>query len=143
MRRALIELLDRQPVVQRVHGMRPGRPVERLDELAQQLRVLGRKIDRLGKIGGLPVQGPCVEVDRPAAFLQRHGDPAASVIRAIGPALVVLLLADRRRLRVEQERLQTGALHRQRAFAMRAGERSDARQIEQGWHHVEIGRAHV
>src|SRR5215469_10399941 len=82
------------------------------------------------------MQCPIVEVDGLAALLQRHRDPAVTVIGPVGPALVILLVARRRGASVAQYRRQALALHRLCRLAVGHFKRRHAGEVQQGWHHV-------
>ena len=70
MRRQFEEFLRRCAIVERIDHVRPSGLVEGRDQLIELLRVLAAQIHALGKILGMGVQCPVVEVDRLAAPLQ-------------------------------------------------------------------------
>ena len=70
MGRQFQEFCRRCAVVERIDHVAPGGLVKRRDQLGELLRVLAAQIHALGKILGMGVQCPIVEVDGFAALLQ-------------------------------------------------------------------------
>ena len=119
MRWQFVEFLDRGPIVQRVDHVLPGGGVEGVHQLAQFVRMLRREVHAFGKILGMAMQGPVVEIDRLAFDLQGYRQPAIAIESAIGPAFVILFGTRRLRLRIVQHGGEADAMHRLRRLAVR------------------------
>ena len=88
------------------------------------------------EVGVQVVKRPVLEVDRRAAPLDRPREPAVAIVRAVRPALVVLLAARRRRVGVEEHGREARSVQRARRPAVDALEPAHAGEIKQGRHHV-------